>query len=385
MTARTFAAFSFTFLLSMFFRTFFAVAGPALAQELSLSPVEFGTLSSAFFACFAAMQVPVGILFDRFGCRLPMAALVSCGAIGAVMIATSSSFAQAVVGQGLLGIGCSPALMGIYFFYGRVLSWEKAARVTTMIAAIGSLGAFISATPFELLVSEIGWRYGVGVSATCMICAACLLFVSVPRNGYENSASSGAEAPSSTNARFLLFLAPIFLSASLGTVFRSAWASPYLIDVVQASSREAANIFTAVSVAGTLTGFALPFALKRLSPTSIVGVLYGLAIALTAALALDPDRDIFFAGAVFSILYAVGNCHTIALAEAQAHISSRRRGTILGILNGLGFVGVASVSPVFGLIAKALDPVPAFAAMFSGTAAALLISFVVYLRRNQTT
>ncbi|MBB2720250.1 UNVERIFIED_ORG: sugar phosphate permease [Rhizobium etli] len=71
MTARIFVAFSLSFLLSMFFRTFFAVVGPELSRDLLLSPFQFGVLSSAFFAGFAAMQVPVGLLFDRFGadCR----------------------------------------------------------------------------------------------------------------------------------------------------------------------------------------------------------------------------------------------------------------------------------------------------------------------------
>ncbi|WP_064832791.1 MFS transporter [Rhizobium phaseoli] len=113
MTARTFVAFSLSFLLSIFFRTFFAVVGPELSRDLLLSPFQFGVLSSAFFAGFAAMQVPVGLLFDRFGCRLPMTALAICGAAGSAMIATTTSFAQALLGQGLLGIGCAPALMGI--------------------------------------------------------------------------------------------------------------------------------------------------------------------------------------------------------------------------------------------------------------------------------
>ncbi len=119
----------------------------------------------AFFAGFAAMQVPVGLLFDRFGCRLPMTALAICGAAGSAMIATTRSFAQALLGQGLLGIGCAPALMGIYYHYGQVLPWEKAARVATTIVAIGSLGALVSAMPLELLVSTVGWRYAVASSA----------------------------------------------------------------------------------------------------------------------------------------------------------------------------------------------------------------------------
>lgn len=384
MSARTLVAFSATFLLSMFFRTFFAVAGPELASELDLSPLQFGVLSSAFFATFAAMQVPVGILFDRFGCRVPMALLVIGGAAGAAMIAVASSFRQALIGQGLLGIGCAPALMGIYFYYGRALPWQKAARVATTIAAIGSIGALISATPFEFLVSEVGWRYAVGLSACCMAIAGCLLYLWVQNAGQADFATPDEKTSSSSNTGFLLFLAPIFLSASLGTVFRSAWASPYLIDVVKISSQQAAHAFAVVSVAGTLTGFALPFAIRRWSPGTIVGALYCTTIALTAALAVNPVQNVFMAGLVLSALYAIGNCHTVALAEAQAHISVTRRGMILGVLNGLGFVGVASFSPLFGMIARSLEPTLAFTAMFSATAAVLTGALIVYMFRGRS-
>jgi predicted MFS family arabinose efflux permease len=273
--------------------------------------------------------------------------------------------------------------MGIYFHYGRTLPWQKAARVATMIAAIGSLGALISATPFEFLMSKIGWRYAVGVSAGCMALAGCLLYLSVDGDRRTDGEGSDETGSSSSNRGFLLFLAPIFLSASLGTVFRSAWASPYLMDVVRVSSQEAANAFAVVSIAGTLTGFALPFAIRRWSPSTIVGALYGATIALTSALALNPAQNIFFAGVVLSALYAIGNCHTIALAEAQAHIPARSRGMILGILNGLGFVGVASFSPLFGMIARSLEAGTAFTVMFATTAAVLAGSLIVYMFRNR--
>ncbi|MDF0664164.1 MULTISPECIES: MFS transporter [unclassified Rhizobium] len=385
MTARTFVAFSLTFLLSMFFRTFFAVVGPELSRDLLLSPFQFGVLSSAFFACFAAMQVPVGLLFDRFGCRLPMTVLAICGAVGSAMIATTTSFAQALLGQGLVGVGCAPALMGIYYHYGQALPGQKAPPVAITIAAIGSLGALVSATPLEFLVSTVGWRYAVAASACFMTLASGLLYISVDNDGNDEPPMLDEATRSPSNVGFLIFLSPIFLSASLGIVFRSAWASPYLVEVVEVSSQQAANAFAAVSVAGTLTGFALRLAMKRWSAGSIVGALYGIAIVLTAALAFDPAQNVVVAAVVLSTLYAIGNCHTIALAEAQEHISTRRRGMILGVLNGLGFVGVASFSPIFGMIARSLEPRPAFTAMFAATAAVLTGSLVLYMFRSRIT
>ncbi|WP_088940434.1 MFS transporter [Rhizobium sp. N122] len=179
------------------------------SRDLLLFPCQFGVLSSAFFACFAATQLPVGLLFDRFGCRLPMTALALCGAVGSAMIATATSFAHALLGQGLIGMGCAPAIMGIYFHYGQALPWQKAARVATTVATSGSLGALVSATPLELLVSMLGWRYAVAASACCMTLASGLLYISVNTDRNEENPMLDEASRSPNNVGFLIFLSPI--------------------------------------------------------------------------------------------------------------------------------------------------------------------------------
>lgn len=380
---KTYVAFAFAFFLSMYFRTFFAVVGPELSRDLALTPVQFGLLSSAFFASFAISQVPVGLLFDRFGCRLPAAVLVLLGSVGAALMAGATSFFPAVLGHGLLGIGCAPALMSVYFCFGQTQTWQKAARTATGIAALGSIGALVSTTPLEMVVSSFGWRNAVAVSACFLAVAAGLVWMWVPALTRSQDIGRDASDSIKTNPMFLALLAPIFLSASLGTVFRSAWASPYLLDVVELSSQGAANIFALISVAGTVTGFLLPFAMRRWKPGSIVAVFYTCAITLTAALAIGPAQSPISAAAALSMLYAIGNCHTIAMAEAQSHIEARRRGVILGLLNGLGFVGVALFSPLFGVIARVFDQEPAFSIMFGVTACALVVSLIAYLFRGR--
>ncbi|AJC82104.1 major facilitator superfamily protein (plasmid) [Rhizobium etli bv. phaseoli str. IE4803] len=329
------------------------------------------------------MQLPVGLLFDRFGCRLPMTALALCGAVGSAMIATATSFAHALLGQGLIGMGCAPAIMGIYFHYGQALPWQKAARGRDhgrhhRVAWSFGLRNAARAACFNARLAIRG--RGVGVLYDLGIGLALYLSQYRSKRGKPDARRG---KPLSEQCRVSDLPVTYLLSASLGTVFRSAWASPYLMEVVKLSSQQAANAFAAVSAAGTLTGVVLALAMKRWSAGSIVGALYGVAIVLTTALAFDPAQNVFVAAIVLSTLYSISNCHTIALAEAQEHISARRRGMILGVLNGLGFVGVASSSPIFGMIARSLEPSPAFTAMFAATAAVLTGSLVLYMFRSR--
>ena len=60
-------AFAAGYLLSYLYRTVNAIISPELVRDLSLNPSSLGLLTSAYFLAFAAMQLPVGILLDRFG------------------------------------------------------------------------------------------------------------------------------------------------------------------------------------------------------------------------------------------------------------------------------------------------------------------------------
>ena len=66
---RLYPAFAAGYLLSYFYRNVNAVISPDLTRELSLSPGALGLLTAVYFVAFAAMQIPAGMLLDRYGPR----------------------------------------------------------------------------------------------------------------------------------------------------------------------------------------------------------------------------------------------------------------------------------------------------------------------------
>ncbi|AHG49032.1 hypothetical protein RLEG12_08815 (plasmid) [Rhizobium leguminosarum bv. trifolii CB782] len=127
----------------MYFRSY----GPLISDELALSPGEFGRLASAFFGSFALLQIPVGIAFDRWGVRRPMALMMLVGAAGSGLLAASSGVWSAFAGQVAVEMGCAPIFMGVLYYLGRLHSHEKAGRLAATVSSIGSVGALLSASP----------------------------------------------------------------------------------------------------------------------------------------------------------------------------------------------------------------------------------------------
>nr|WP_261323883.1 MFS transporter [Rhizobium leguminosarum] len=146
------------FLASMYFRSYFGVVGPLVSDDLALSPVEFGWLASAFFGSFALLQIPVGIAFDRWGVRWPMASMMVMGAAGSALIASSSGFWSAFAGQVAIGIGCARIFMGILYYLGRHHSPDTAARLAATVSSVGIRGSA------DLRISVVLLHRGMGLA-----------------------------------------------------------------------------------------------------------------------------------------------------------------------------------------------------------------------------
>ena len=63
---RVFLPFAAGYFLSYLYRTINAVLAPQLASSLHLDAADLGLLTSVYFLTFAAFQLPLGVLLDRF-------------------------------------------------------------------------------------------------------------------------------------------------------------------------------------------------------------------------------------------------------------------------------------------------------------------------------
>src|SRR6267143_1205638 len=107
-----FCPFAAGYYLSFFYRYVNAVIAKDLVQDFGLAPGDLGLLTSAFFLAFAAFQVPLGVLLDRFGPRRCAAVLMCVAAVGALTFGLAQDLAMLSAGRALIGLGVSAGLMG---------------------------------------------------------------------------------------------------------------------------------------------------------------------------------------------------------------------------------------------------------------------------------
>src|SRR5687767_13611510 len=103
--AKVFIPFACGYFLSFFFRNVNAIISKDLAGEFSLSPADLGFLTSTYLLAFAAFQLPLGVLLDRYGPRRVVAGLLLSAAVGALVFALAKDLTSLSIGRAFIGLG----------------------------------------------------------------------------------------------------------------------------------------------------------------------------------------------------------------------------------------------------------------------------------------
>jgi len=151
-----------------------------LATELGLGADDLGLLTSVYFLTFAAAQIPIGILLDRYGPRQVQSALLVIAAVGSALFAVSDHFWMLLVGRALIGLGVASAMTGglkalVLWFPG-----DRVPLLNGLMVMLGALGAVTATLPADLLLDWIGWRELFGLLAGLTVASAAAVYLIVP-------------------------------------------------------------------------------------------------------------------------------------------------------------------------------------------------------------
>ena len=228
---RVFMPFVAGYYVAYLFRSINAVMASPLANELGLSAGDLGLLTSVYFLTFAAAQIPVGMLLDRYGPRRVQSALMVVAALGSALFAASENFSMLLLGRALIGLGVAAALtagmQALVLWFPR----ERVPLLNGLMVMLGALGAMTATWPAELLLASIGWRELFGLlAALTAVCAIVVHFV-VPEAAPVSKAVSVGLKKVYTDPRFWR-LAPLSASC-IGTAWalQGLWAAQWLADV----------------------------------------------------------------------------------------------------------------------------------------------------------
>lgn len=155
----------FGILVNYIDRVSLSVAGPSLERDLHIGPVAFGVLSSAFFWIYALLQVPIGMILDRFGLIVVVRIGAFLWGIAALLTAVSNSFVHLFLARSFLGVAEAPAFPANSKATGYWFPKNERGLATALFDAAAKLSNVIGVPLVAWLIFSFGWRYAFVATA----------------------------------------------------------------------------------------------------------------------------------------------------------------------------------------------------------------------------
>lgn len=378
------------YLLSQFYRSFLTVIHDDLVRDLGIGPSEFGALGSAWFFAFSLSQFPVGIALDRLGPRRTIAGMMLAAVAGAFLFATASSHTVAIAGMALVGVGCSPLLMGALYFFAKTEPAARFAALGGIFLACGLIGSLVAATPLALLVKAVGWRDAIRIVALVTLAVAVLNFL-VFRDPPQDKNPPGGSllgdlwAIMRMPALWPILIMSFAISAPVFTE-RSLWVGPFFGEVYGLDLIERGNAVLALAIA--MTGSAIfsgPIASWIDNPKRVVFVsnlLCGLAFLALGLLVLPP---LWLAIVLMMLAGLFGVSYAVLIAHGRLFFPDHVIGRGITFINfvSIGGTGVAQLlsgHAVEAMRKSGMAPAETYASLHVAFGVLLLVSVVIYAR-----
>jgi MFS family permease len=354
---RLFLPFALGYYLSYLLRNANAVLAPGLMRELDLSAADLGLLTSAYFVAFAAFQIPLGILLDRYGPRRVQALILLVAAIGTLVFALGHSLQTLTAGRALIGFGVSACLMAGLKNFSQWYPLERQSAMTGAIMAAGGLGAMSASVPLELSLPFLGWRgvFFVLTIALALVAAYVHFAVPDPTHAPSQHASNDQGVKYIFTSRKFWSFAPLMAMFSGGSMaIQGLWIVPWFMNVDGASRNDAAQTLFAMSLASLASYFVMALFATRLiarglHPRLMIGVLLGIAWICFAAVLLGGHPTLWI---VFAFCSASS---TLAYSLLASYFSPSVFGRVSTAVNLLAFVGAFLMQWGIGVLVDAFS------------------------------
>ncbi|WP_246004237.1 MFS transporter [Nocardioides marmoriginsengisoli] len=350
------------YMLAVFHRSSLAVAGLAATERFDISASQLATFTMLQLLVYALMQIPVGLLVDRFGSRAVLAS-------GAVLLtgaqagfAFADTYPLALLARLFVGLGDAMTFICVLRL---VSTWFAPRRIPVMIQVtglIGQLGAITAAVPMTWALSNLGWTksYLVAASLGIVMTAALLLVVhDAPdaRNlrgpamrpaAIRRSLADSWSHPG-TRLGFWMHFSTQFSATVLGLL----WGFPFLVKGEGLSEHAAGLLLTvmvvAMMAAGPLIGWRITL-LPWHRSTLVLSILVAIVAVWTVVLAWPGEAPLPVLVVLVVVTGIGGPASVIGFDLGRTSNPPHRLASATGIINQAGFFASLILVIAIGLI-----------------------------------
>ncbi len=345
--------------LFLFFEMGVQVSPSVMASQL-MSAFQVGTfglglMSGFYFYSYTAMQIPSGILLDKYNPRIIITSAIVVCVLGMLVFAFASTIYIASLARLLMGLGSPFPLVSLLVVTSDLFPAKYFATLTGVTQMLAALGAMCGQMPISILTIHIGWRHTVLLLSIIGLCLALVIWFVLKYKRCNNVVTDKSNAFNSRGLKNILKTKQTWFVAGYACLlwapmsgFASLWGVPFLQHVDHLSKNQAAFLsslmWIGLAVASPLLGLYATKTgnkIKGLYGTAFIGVVAFVCIIYFTLPAYLLGLLIFIAGAACS-----GQALSFTVVKENNNVVNR--GTAIAINNMAVVISGAIFQPLTG-------------------------------------
>lgn len=358
---------SIAYLSAVFQRTSLGVAGVAATDRFGGSAAVLSSLAVVQLIVYAAAQIPVGVLIDRFGPRVLMISGTTLMVVGQLTLAFAPSITFAVIGRILVGAGDAAIFISVIRLISSWFSGKIVPQLSQWFGNIGQLGQVLSAVPLAWVLHLWGWTAAFCSAASVAVIALIAIVICIkdrPAGSMENPVAISLKA-ALTELR-LAFRRPgtqlgfwsHYVTQSSGTVFSLLWGFPFMVSGLGYEPAMAAAMLAILVGAGIVCGPFLGILTARypLRRSNIVlGIVTAIGVAWAIVLLWPGQPPVWVIVLLLVVMGIGGPGSLIGFDFARTFNPQRSHGSANGVVNVGGFTASFVTMYLIGLLLDLQD------------------------------
>lgn len=200
-----------------------------ISTHFHIDTAVYGQFSGVYYLAYSLVHLPIGIMLDRYGPRKVMTGCILLTVIGLLPIIFTDYWVYPLVGRGLIGIGSSAAILGVFKIIRMTFKEQYFPRMLSLSVMIGLIGAVYGGGPVSYMCSVWGYVAVVEIFIVMGLALALVTYFIIPetKEEYRGTVFSNVKTVL-TNGRVILLCC--FAGLMLGPLegFSDVWGSGFL-------------------------------------------------------------------------------------------------------------------------------------------------------------
>ncbi|MGW0602534.1 MFS transporter [Streptomyces sp. NPDC002644] len=351
------------YFVAVLFRTSLGVAGLDAVERFHVSASALSTFSMLQLLVYAAMQIPVGLLVDRYGTKKVLVAGCVLFTLGQLGFALAPSYGMALVSRALLGCGDALTFLSVLRLGARWFPARRGPLIGQLAGLIGQGGNVVSTLVLSRALTEFGWTASFVGSALCgvVVLVLTLLFLKDHPDGYgtERGGHRGVAyvrrqiAESWREPGTRLGMWTHFTTQFPAMVFLLLWGMPFLVEDQGMDRARAGTLLTVIVLCNMAVGVLYGQLIARRHGARMplaLGTIGSTAVVWAVLLAWPGRAPVAVFVLLCLVLGACGPASMIGFDFSRPANPAERQGTASGITNIGGFTASMTTLLAVGVL-----------------------------------